>query len=1272
MLHQKLFLALIFTVSSLFSFAISYEFEENIDWNHPEQVYVADGQKVARLSFEGAVYQGMSLIPYFVKDYPIHTADAKLELHLSNCKYEAVSDVEAAILADLGFGETAIQTESAIVLSRKEPFVNIQLSPLRWNQSLQKFEKLVSFVVVAEVEDIVDAGRETQTYAAHSVLASGDWFKIRINKSGLFKITYQQLQAMGFDVSVNPKNIAVFGNGGGVLPEKNNEFRHDDLVENPIVVHGENDGKLDGADYILFYGEGPVVWTYHPIYDKFYHQTNYYDDYAYYFITALDGPAKRIQAADQPAGQPDITVSRFTDYAYHELDLQNLGATGRTWYGETHDFNDTHDFVFDFPNIIKSIDGGYINASFASDAPSSNRFNIYINGSLGASVDMPVTPSSGYDYGRARGVNFTFTPSADQITVTTEFVRTSSSAVGYLDFIDVNVERQLRFAGTQMAFRASIANDAGAVVRYILGDANNNISIWDITDPTNAQRVNTQQEGTTLAFKASNDVRREYIAFDGSEYYEPAFVEKVDNQDLHSILNIDYLIISHPDFLSEANRLADFHRSNSNMVVAVTTPQLIYNEYSSGSQDISAIRDFIKRIYDHSDPGKEIKYLLLFGDASYDYKDIIGSDNTNFVPCWESLKSLNIISSVATDDYFGYLDDGEGISNSNTDKVDIGIGRFVVATAREAAAAVDKSIRYARNTKENMGSWRNTICFVADDGDGNLHLGDAELLGNLLESEHPVYNLDKIYLDAYPQISTPSGQQAPDMNKAINDRIAKGTLILNYSGHGGEIGWGHERFLQIPDIQSWTNQDMLPIFITATCEFSRYDDPARTSAGELVFLNEKGGAIALFTTARATFASSNLALNRAIYKDNLFDKIDGEYPCFGDVIRKSKVLQGDNDRKFVLLGDPALQLAYPEHWAETTHINSRIVVEDQPDTLKALSLVKVEGFVSTKDGEMLDHFNGEIFPTVFDKKTEILTLGTDNGSSPTTFYLWKSVIFNGKVSVVNGLFDFEFVVPKDIAYKYGSGRISYYLRDSVTDGHGYFEDFIIGGFDETAKEDTEGPEIRLFMNDATFLNGGVTDQSPSLFAMISDSSGINTTGNGIGHDIMAVVDEESTKGYNLNDYYEAFENSYKSGRITYPFHSLDEGPHTLSLKVWDIYNNSSIAFIDFVVVSSEEMVVKDLMNYPNPFMDETSIVFSHNQSGKELEVVIEIYATDGRKVKTLGARITSEGYKSTPVKWDATTDSGGKIGRGLYVYRVKAKNESGQVAEDRAKLLYVR
>lgn len=1266
MLHPRFYFLLISLLLVLSGFSVEYESSHRINWTGITKLEES-GIVIDQLEFVGSVHKNPGELPFFYYTIPIHTNEAKVESFLSNVVYVPAGEKEITLLKSLSFTQKDHEVRSRISVSQKQPFARIEFVPIRWNSELNIYEKIISFDLTVSIIDDFKEHNAFRSYTNNSVLSTGNWYKIRLSENGIYKITYNELQAMGFNVDVNPSKIAIFGNGGRVLPEVNDEFRYDDLHENPIMVVDGGDGSFDQGDYILFYGEGPVTWYYDENKDIFKHRINYYRDFTYYFITAVDHNAKRITELEPPSGNADIEISDFNDYAVHEIDERNIAGIGRTWFGELYDYETEYDFVFQFPNLIKNVENAHWRSYFAARAYSTSAFKIYIDGEMKRLINMsPLSIGNRYEYAKGDSTSFSFTPTSDQMLITTEYARSSNSSVGYLDFFEVNVKRNLIFSGDQMLFRRVTKNSS--IAQYNLGNANSNITIWDITTPVNPEKVITELSGNILTFKADVSDLRHYIAFNGNSYLTVEFVEEVPNQNLHSYRNIDYLIIAYPEFLEQAARLAEFHRTHSNLSVLVVTIDQVYNEFSSGGQDITAIRDFAKMLYDDSSPGAELKYLLLFGDASYDYKDIL-PDNTNFVPCWESTRSLDIVTSIATDDYFGFLDDGEGAEYSD-DLVDIGIGRFVVGTQEEAEAAVDKTIHYSVNTTQVMEPWRNIVTFLADDGDGNRHLKDAERLAEIFDTAFQVYNINKIYVDAYEQISSPSGQTAPAVNRAINDRIEKGTLILNYSGHGGEIGLGHERFLQISDIQTWKNYDMLSVFITATCEFTRYDDPTRVSAGELVFLNDQGGAISLFTTSRATFAGSNLALNIAIYKNNMFKRIDGEYPRFGDVIRRSKLYGTSNDKKFVLIGDPACRMAYPEHNAETIKINSQVLLPEEADTIKALQLVKVEGMVTDREGEKLNDFNGELFTSVYDKKTKVVTQGDEN--SPYTYYVRNSIIFNGKASITNGDFGFEFMVPKDISYVYGDGRISYYLRDTVTDGNGYYNNLIVGGFYEDAKEDTKGPEIVLFLNDTTFVAGSTTNQNPKLLAHVSDESGINTTGNGIGHDIVTTIDMNQELSYVLNDYYEADENHYNKGVINYPFSNLPEGEHTLSLKVWDVYNNSSIAYLDFVVVTADHIVIDNLMNYPNPFMNNTSFVFDHNQSGQEIEVQIEIFNSIGQLIKTFTTDMYSEGQRSEPIVWDGRKDNGGRIDRGFYVYRVTIRNSDGSYASDASKLIYVK
>ncbi len=1246
--------------------SVVYDFSEIIEWKLPVKVVLADSVK-KRLNFDGSYYENGQL-PHFIKTYPIHSSDVRLKAYLSDIKTVELTGEEKNILlknVNISNADTSFKINVQKVISRKQPFARVDLVPVRWNNVNKVFEKLVSFKINISVKDLSynQNSFKNTSVVDNSVLSSGDWYKIRIDKDGIYKITYDDLQQMGFDLSADPDNIAIFGNGGGILPEKNDVFRYDDLVENPIYIKGGNDGVFNEGDYILFYGKGPHIWKYRESLQDYVHVFNIYDDYAYYFITVLNKKGKRITVQQQPSQTEDFTVTDFIDRRFHELDEVNLAGMGRLWLGEYFDFDNVKTFNFSFPNLVKNKTVSF-HGCFVTRSTTQSRFNVYADDVRISSVLIDKTPGGGYHFG-VRKCSFTrFNSSNDDIKIKLEFKRFSSDAVGYLDYIELSAYRKLKITDDMMIIRNEFKN--GSVAKYEM-EGSGGYTIWDVSDPVNAELINPVFNNGKYVFKTTVSPVKKFAVFNGKEFLSAEFVSKIENQNLHAIKNIDYLIITPEVFLKQAEKLANFHRQFDNFKTEVVLLPEIYNEFSSGAQDITAIRDFVKHIYDASDPGKEIKYLLLFGDASYDYKDRIPG-NTNFIPCWESFESLYIVNSVASDDYYGFLDDGEGGRNSN-DKVDIGIGRLPVDNEEQAERSVEKIINYASNKEKTYGPWRNTLTFVADDGQGNLFVQHAEELSSFIEDKFPVYNIDKIYVDAFNQISTPSGQRAPGVNKAITNDIEKGTLILNYIGHGGELGFGDEQFLKLSDINSWTNFNKLSVFITATCEFSRFDDPKRVSAGEQVFLNPNGGGIALFSTSRATFANGNLSLNMAIYDNNIFTKENGEYPRFGDVIRKSKKIGGANDMKFVLLGDPVLKLAYTDYSTETMKINDHIV-DVTPDTIKAFQHVKIEGEVVDGNDNIVSSFNGLIYPKVFDKKKKVVTLGDE--SQPFVYEFWNNILFNGKASVKKGKFQFEFVVPKDIGYEYGGGRISYYLHNDDNDGSGYFQNVVIGGYDENAVEDREGPEIKLYLNDSLFVSGDITDENPTLYAVIYDESGINTTGNGIGHDIVATIDDNPEYRYVVNDFYESYLDRFDMGTIIFPFKNIPEGNHRLTLKVWDVYNNSSTAGIDFTVVKSGNLTLENLFNFPNPFTNYTTFSFGHNQNGKNLKVTIDIYSLDGKKVKTISKDVIPYGYVNRDIRWNGRNDAGSLLPGGVYPYKVIIKDQNGKITGSTSKLVIVR
>jgi hypothetical protein len=1240
-------------------------FHRSLSWKGLEEVKVNESLTFSKAVFSGARYENNSPgLPVYNEIFALAEGTSYYTAVIENEVYDIAPDGFEKI-SGIELAGPELEPAFALSFERKLPYAVISFVPIRLNPYNNQYEILVSFdIIILENNGETISSQGNRKNIASSVLSAGEWYKVSVYQTGIHRITFNDLQSMGVNpANVDPRKIRVYGNGGGMLPESLNDFRHEDLAENSIFVSGEGDGKFGQEDYILFYGESPHVWKYQEFSQAFSHEQNIYSDSTYYFLNFDIGPGKRISSIPSITDPPNAYVSKFTDYAYHEKDLFNLSNIGRVWYGEVFDVTTSYNFDFNFPDL----DAGspaFFRAYIAAKSEVTTSFT-FLNGSEEIMrANISGIPSSANTFARPYIGSNPFNPASENINIRINYEKPISSSIGWLNYFEINVIRNLVFSGPQMSFRDPNSVSPGAIAEFTLATAGTGVQIWHVTDPTNVNKIEAVQTGDNLVFRMPQDTLEEYIAFNGSSYLEVKFSEKVGNQDLHGASPANMIIITHPLFKEQAERLAGFHREHDGMTVRVTEIKQVYNEFSSGAQDITAIRNYMEHLYENSPAGEEPKYLLLFGDASFDYKDRI-ENNSNFVPTWEEEESLIIVYSIASDDYFGFLD-GPG-----DNLLDIGIGRLPVQTVEQATIGVDKIIHYATNQEVVMKDWRNMLAFVADDEDGNLHLRQAEEMASFIDTNYGVYNIDKIYVDAFPQVSTTGGQRSPEVNRAINNRIDKGCLVMNYTGHGGEVGWGHERFLENSDINSWTNYDRMPIFITATCEFSRYDDPERTSAGEYTYLNPAGGSVAMFTTARATFGGSNFNLNTALF-EYMFEENSGEYYRFGDLIRLAKNKGGvdGNDKKFILLGDPALHLAYPHFDVITTRINDE-PVSMVADTMQALKKITVEGEVINDSGNLLD-FNGTVYPIVYDKPAQITTLAADPTSYTNTFEIQNNILYKGKAQVTDGKFSFTFIVPKDIAYQYGFGKISYYAANESEDAHGFYNNIMVGGLDQSAAPDTTGPTVELFMNDEYFVFGGITDENPDMLAFVSDASGINTVGTGIGHDIVAILDGNTDKPIILNEFYESDLDSYSSGTIRYPFSNLEEGLHTLSIKVWDVFNNSADAYIEFNVISSDKFTINELMNYPNPFNSGTTFVFSHNKAEGELDVNLRIFNMQGQIVRTLETELVPSGYRSEPFKWDGTDDTGVPLARGMYIYKLLVRNEEGQTDDKAGKLILTR
>lgn len=1273
-LIPKIILAVIILTGSflpVFSQAVSRHIV--LKWNPARKMEIGTGDSVLLLSFQGSSFREdvYGFLPVFQEVFPVKSPDLNLvSLGIGNPVYQEINKVEITAMRDLDKITADIVPGHSFGVQRSKSFLDISFVPIRRNPATGNFERLISFDLSFETKpNNTRITKSTHTYADHSELSAGSWYKMAIPVSGIYLVHASDLKkADPAFANVDPRTIQIFGNNGGMLPESNAVPRIDDLREISIQVIGSDPSRLNDNDYILFYAKGPDSWTFNKTDQLFHHQKNLYSNYSYCFITYGQATGKRVVSEPSVTTQPGTTVSRFNDFVFYEPAEVNLIKTGRGWYSkDVFELTTTRDYNFNFTDLDNTVPVSIqaVVAAHCTSAPTS--FVLYANSQQVSSVNIPQAGSYYTDtfaYERLMTPSYT-TNNPASIKLTLNFIKPYSDGTGYLRSLEMNFMHTLRLSNGQLAFRSVSGSGAGNITRFNLSAGTTPVAVWDVTDPGNVASIGTTQSNNLVVFTVPTDTIREFTAFDGTSFLSVQSFVKIGNQDLHSTGNPDLVIVTNPAFMAQANSLGAFHQQHDNMSVVVTTPDAIYNEFSSGAQDISAIRDYVKMIYDRS--GKTSpKYLLMFGDASYDYKDRV-SNNTNFVPTFESSESLNPVASIVTDDFYGLMDPNEGQGSSGF--LDIGVGRLPVQTSDQADAAVNKIIHYSSNSDSVKNDWRNIVCFVADDWDNNLHQQGADTV-HIYDS---AYNVDKIYLGAYDRISTPGGLRYPEVNEAITRRVEKGALIVNYVGHGGVLGWAHARVLEIPQIKSWQNFDNMPVFVTATCEFSYFDDPAFTSAGEEVFLNPHGGGIALLTTTRPTYSDGNQALLTGFYM-NAFRKTNGEYPRLGDLIMDSKNFASYgpydiNARKFVLLGDPALQMAYPRYHVVTTSIGT-----DQKasgDTINALSKVTISGEVRDDSGNRITTFNGTVFPTVYDKLSEITTIPLE-GDSPFHFTLRKNIIYKGKLAVTNGQFAFSFIVPKDIAYSFGGGKISYYAKNETTDANGYDLDFIVGGYNNQAGQDNEGPVIRLFMNDTTFVSGGITDQNPHLLAYLSDSSGINTVGNGIGHDLTAVLDDNTQSLKILNDYYVADLNTFKKGIITYPFFGLSDGYHTVTLKVWDVYNNSSDASLEFLVVSTPQLAVEHLFNYPNPFFDRTTFSFEYNMPNTDLNVQIDIYSLNGQKVKTLRLPLYSNGYRANTIEWDGSADTGGKIGSGTYVYYVKVTTPDGATAYKTSKLVVIR
>ena len=1103
---------------------------------------------------------------------------------------------------------------------------------------------------------LTSAWADSSRYASESVLNSGKWVKIQVAEDGIYKLTAADLKKMGFS---NLDKVAVYGYGGWPLDEDFSTTYIDDVPE--VAV-------WRSADYLLFYGKGPRKWEYSTSDKSFIHTNNPYSNYGYYFVTEKETAGRTMEKAASAAGAT-LQVTTFDDYVLHEEELVSVNSSGRELYGESFTSTLSRDFTISVPGITN--DEGKATLSFISRGNGTITMNVDGNALISGSVSVP---SDEYEVARELYRERAWmADKGETVKVNIGYSTTGHKNV-HLNYFRLQMKRQLKVYDNYTFFRSLSAR--GNASRFVIQGADASTLVFDVTDGVNPQQMETSLNGTELSFSIPASASlREFVVVKPSQIKAPVTVGEVANQNLHALPQQDMIIIAQPNFTTQAERLAEAHRTKDNLTVRVVTPESIYNEFSSGTPDATAYRRFMKMFYDRQTSEADApKYLLLFGDGSFDNRKLTSAwksvDMSNMLLTYQTENSLSSQSYVI-DDYFGFLDDADNKKSLQNKKLCLGIGRFPIRTVEQATQMVDKVISYMEN--RNIGSWKNNLCFMADDGsntDGFMteHMEFADQLAGYVESEHPEFLVNKLYYDAYKKDMTAGTY--PDVRSGLQKLLKDGLLLFNYTGHGGTTALSDEKVLTQTDINQFTYTH-LPVWVTATCDFTRFDD-LNTSAGEDVFLNKSSGGIALFTTVRVAYSRPNFPINDNVIR-NLFERNNGRRRTLGEVMQATKnTLSSVYKLGFCLIGDPAVKIAYPEFGMKVTTVNGQSV-DGNSISFKALEKITVEGEVLDASGQLVTDFTGIGNPTVKDSKVTVTCLKNSNkDDSPAfTFTDYPNTIFIGNDSVRNGKFSFTFTVPKDISYSNLQGKMNLYAVDteSGNEAQGNFDNFIVGGTSDTAETDTIGPEIRaLYLNDTTFVDGGQVNTTPYFVAELWDKSGVNITGSSVGHDMMLVIDESTVLSYNLNSYYELLPGEDGTGIVKFPIPALEPGKHTAEFWVWDILNNSTVRTFTFEVVEGLKPFLFDVIATPGIAREQVTFHLMHNRPESRMRVGIMVYDLAGRQLWKHEESGTSGLFENYTVSWDLTS-GGARMRPGVYIYRAAISTDNSKDATKARKFI---
>lgn len=1098
-----------------------------------------------------------------------------------------------------------------------------------------------------------------QNHTYQSVLNNHTWYRLSVTKEGVYKLDFSTLQAMGIDMgALNPNQIRVFGNPSGALPEKNSKARPDDLTEMAIFVEGAEDGIFDPGDAVLFYGQEPTRWRLvDNTVDTYARERNYFTDTTYYYLCPDSGQnGLRVgEKATLDVEGATTVISEFPDFVCHEEELFSPYNQGQNWFGEKVSQQDSVlSLEFCFPNLVKT-KAVKAKARLYGKTTTSMRYDAWLNDAHIANNVSITKPASNY-YARASVINGQLLSESDTLVLDL-VLNNSPKASLFLDYVELFGWRQLKRVGGMFPFRLMPSQFGQGSSAVWIQNVNAQFHLWDVTDPMAPLCQNVVLSGGNMIFATTEVSEKRYMLFRHSEAFPVEHWQRIANQNVHAVADAEMLILTSSIFMEQAQALADYHAEKDGLRSVVVDVNEIYNEFSTGIPDPTGIRDFVRMVYLRS--AGNLRYLTLFGRASFDYRNIQGVGQ-NFVPCYETLSNPEYELSFCTDDYFGLMDDNEG-ANSNG-MVDLGIGRISVSTTEEAETIL-KKIKHYDDLAAVHGDWKTNLLLFADDEQWS-YIDNSEDYYRMSDTLCPPLTAAKVYCGAYPVVNTSSGVEIPGANADLMRAFDDGLIALLYTGHGGVRGLTGDNVFTNSDITSLRNYDKVPFVFTATCEFTKYDNPLLVSAGELMFLNPQGGTMALLTASRPTAGANNVKLGKALVKVLYQRDRNGQALRFGDIVRMAKAdlsnystsapLENKNI-SFLFLGDPAVRFALPQGRIDLERINGIDAATVTVD-LHAMSMVSIEGEVKNREGVLDAQFNGEMWLKFFDKKSKVKV---KYSATSTNVYYHKDVLYQGRVEVKNGKFSAAFQVPKDIRMDNGKPRFSFYAYDSIRniDAMGSFDMLNLGGVDPAAVADDQGPNISFYWNTPDFENGSHVEREGVLYADLYDAQGIYHYDYSLGRDIVLSSNLANYNSIVLNEIYQPALNDFRRGRITVPVTDLVPGIYEFTLKVWDTQDNASEASLWFVV--DDDMFLSQVYNYPNPFSDETRFTLTHIGDDGNFDVNIEIFDIMGRKVHQLEKRVSAANGVIEPIVWNGCGDSGSPLLSGVYIYRLTLTDETG-------------